>query len=127
MNHGSARHKTLCGPPRKDHVLVPITESFYSGAYAAQETWSFNFADLNTVPVEAYNRQRKCGSQHTACDENVFFDVADYTPILPLPTEILNLEPEEWMGCRGTPSDYYFGHVALATPAPTAASRLLMG
>jgi hypothetical protein len=127
MNHGPGRHRTSCGPPPQNNVILPITESFYSGAYAEpRASYSFNFADLNTLPVEAYNRQRKCGSQHTACDNYPMFDVADYKPILPLPTELSNLEPEEWMGCRGTPSNYYFDAVALVTPAPTATSSLLM-
>ena len=144
MNHGDRRRKTSCGPLRKENIILPITESFYSGAYAEHASYSFNFADLNTyfkplplktsdpklivlsVPVQAYDRQRKCGSQHTACANYPMFDVADYTPILPLPTEVLNLEPKEWMGCRATPSNYYFDHVALTTPAPTVVSRLLV-
>jgi hypothetical protein len=126
--HGRRPSTTRCGVPNKTKVILPITETFYSGAYLASETYSFNFADLNTVPVEAYNRQRKCGYQHNLCDDDVILDEADYTPILPLPTEIMNLEPEEWKaaGCGGSVNKYYFTPVALATPAPTAVKKLLL-
>ena len=124
--HGRRPSRTQCGPPRKTNVVLPITESFYSGGYLDDETWSFNFADLNTLPVEAYNRQRKCGYQHGSCT-GVLADEAEYTPIIPLPTEVLNLEPEEWKaaGCRGSVSSYYITPVALATPAPTYVNRKL--
>lgn len=116
---------TDCGPPAHTNVIVPITESFYSMGYYDFGRRSFNFADLapNPIPTAAYNRQAKCGQKHT-CSGVI---EGSYTPILPLPTEILNLEPEEWRsaGCRGTSLGYSFTPIALATPAPTASSQLL--
>jgi hypothetical protein len=124
MSHGDRHKATSCGPSR-DHVLLPITESFYSGGYNDNWDYSFNFQDLNTVPVKAWNRQRKCGPFHHGCDYLPIVQ-SDYTPLLPLPTEVLNMEPEEWKaaGCKGR--GYYFHHVALATPAPTSVNRMLM-
>lgn len=122
--HGRRPHTTPCGPPAHDNVIVPITESFYSMGYKDSEKRSFNFADLapNPIPADVYNRQRKCGYQHT-CSGVI---QGAYTPILPLPTELLNLEPE-WKsaGCKGTGDGYYITPVALQTPAPTASSKLL--
>lgn len=122
--HGRRPHITDCGPPAHTDVVVPITEPFYSMGYKDSEQRSFNFADLapNPIPADVYNRQRKCGYQHT-CSGVI---AGAYTPILPLPTELLNLEPE-WKsaGCRGTEDGYYITPVALQTPAPTARSKLL--
>jgi hypothetical protein len=93
--HGDRRKVTDCGPEGHWNVIVPITESFY--------------------------RQRKCGFEHTC----TFPIEGSYTPILPLPTEMLNLEPA-WKdaGCQGTGEGYYITPIALATPAPTAKSKL---
>jgi hypothetical protein len=115
------RSRTQCGPPIKTHVLIPITEAFHSAVFRATETLSFNFADLNTVPVSAWTRQRRCGFDHRGCDEGVIRHPEEYTPIIPLPTEVLNLEPEEWKaaGCVGSVENYYVTPIALATPAPT--------
>jgi hypothetical protein len=123
VNPGDRRpHVTECGPGGHWNVIVPITESFYSGGYKDYDSYSFNFADMNTLPVSAFNRQRKCGFEHT-CTMPI---EGSYTPILPLPTELLNLEPE-WRsaGCQGTADGYYITPIALATPAPTAKSKLL--
>lgn len=110
---------TTCGPPAHTNVILPITESFYSQGYYAAGKISFNFADLapNPIPASAYGRQAKCGQKRT-CTGTI---AGSYTPILPLPTEILNLEPEEWSraGCKGTNLGYAFTPVALATPTPT--------
>lgn len=121
--HGRRPHVTECGGPAHTNVIVPITEPFYSAGYKDETLHSFNFADLNTIPADVYNRQRKCGYQHT-CSGVI---EGSYTPIVPLPTELLNLEPKEWkeVGCRGTGDSYYLTPVALATPAPTAKSKLL--
>lgn len=109
-----------CGPPVHTNVIVPITESFYSQGYYDSGKRSFNFADLapNPIPVSAYRIQGKCGQKKT-CTGAI---VGSYTPILPLPTEILNLEPEGWKGagCTGTNLGYSFTPIALATPTPTA-------
>jgi hypothetical protein len=120
--HGDRRKVTDCGPEGHWNVIVPITESFYSQGYKDRNSYSFNFADLNTIPVDAFNRQRKCGFEHTC----TFPIEGSYTPILPLPTEMLNLEPA-WKdaGCQGTGEGYYITPIALATPAPTAKSKLL--
>ena len=125
MQHGGRRITTACGPSR-DHVLLPITESFYSGAFRGNTQYSFNFQDLNTVPVEAWNRQRRCGPFGTDCVREII--QTEYTPILPLPTEVLNLEPQEWKaaGCSGKGTGYYFTYQALATPTPTAVKKMLM-
>ena len=126
--HGERRKQTACGPGAHSNVIVPITESFYSMGYKDSEQHSFNFGDLppNTIPVSAYNRQRKCGYEHT-CSGVIQFE-EDYTPILPLPTEMLNLEPEGWKdaGCKGTGDGFYVNPVPLQTPAPTARSKLLL-
>lgn len=115
-------HTTSCGPPSHTNVIVPITESFYSQGYYAAANIPFNFADLppNPIPAGAYGRQAKCGQKRT-CTGTI---EGNYTPILPLPTEILNLEPEEWRsaGCKGTNLGYTFTPVALATPTPTTSS-----
>jgi hypothetical protein len=122
--HGRRPHITSCGPPAHTNVVVPITESFYSMGYKDSQQRSFNFADLapNPIPADVYNRQRKCGYQH---DCNGVIE-GSYTPILPLPTELLNLEPE-WKsaGCQGTGDGYYITPVALQTPAPTVRNKLL--
>jgi hypothetical protein len=125
MKHGQRRQVTSCGPS-KDHVLLPITESFYSGEFNGYSSYSFNFQDLNTVREEAWNRQRRCGPFGTDCVREII--QTEYTPILPLPTEVLNFEPEEWKaaGCSGRATGYYFTYQALATPTPTAAANLLM-
>jgi hypothetical protein len=120
--HGDRRpSRTQCGPAIKTHLLLPLTEAFHSAIFRATETPSFNFADLNTVPVEAWTRQRRCGFDHRGCDEGVIGHPEEYTPIIPLPTEVLNLEPVEWKaaGCVGSLENYYVTPVALATPAPT--------
>lgn len=121
--HGQRPHVTQCGGPAHTNVIVPITGSFYSAGYKDDNSYSFNFADLNTIPAAAYNRQRKCGYQHS-CSGVIG---GSYTPIVPLPTELLNLEPKEWKkpGCKGTGDSYYLTPVALATPAPTSKSKLL--
>lgn len=124
--HGGGRKVTACGPGQRRNVIVPITESFYSMGYKQKEQRSFNFGDLlpNTIPADVYNRQRRCGSGHTCTGVIV---QGDYTPILPLPTELLNIEPEGWKdaGCRGTGDGFYITPIALQTPAPTARSKLL--
>lgn len=115
--HGRRPQRTQCGPPAHTSFIVPITEPFYSAGYSIGTSYSFNFADLNTVPTSAWDRQRSCRRFDDACKTIQ----GSYTPIIPLPTEILNLE-EEWKsaGCRETQDQYYMTPVALATPAPTS-------
>jgi hypothetical protein len=110
---------TTCGGPAHTNVILPVTESFYSQGYYDPGKRSFDFADLapNPIPEDAYGRQGKCGQKRT-CTGII---VGSYTPILPVPTEILNLEPEEWRsaGCKGSSLGYAFTPIALATPTPT--------
>jgi hypothetical protein len=112
-----------CGPNGHTDVIVPITESFYSQGYKDTTSYSFNFADMNTVPVSAFNRQSKCGYEQPTCTMPI---EGDFLPIVPVPTEIWNLEPV-WKsaGCQGSAKGYEITPVALATPAPTAKSKLL--
>jgi hypothetical protein len=110
---GRSRYRKQCGGPSTEHVVVPITESFYSAAnYASygDSTYSFNFADLNTVPAEAYSKQYKCG---------VMAYQAAYTPIVVMP-DLTHLDAE-WKaaGCIGLDVAFDFTQVALATPTPT--------
>lgn len=121
--HLDRPHVTACGPGGHDNVVVPITESFYSRGYkSGWVSYSFNFADFNTIPADVFNRQRKCQG-NPDCRQGI---EGQYTPIIPLPTEIVNLEPD-WVsaGCKGTGDGYYIQPVALATPAPTSGSKML--
>jgi hypothetical protein len=119
--HGENRRRTQCGRQSYHDIVVPITGSFFSAGYNVDSSYSFNFADLNTIPTEAYDRQRKC-----RFDGGCATITGQYTPILPLPTEILQLD-QEWVtaGCRGSVDSYYMTPVALATSAPTVTNRLL--
>jgi hypothetical protein len=123
---GSRTAMHRCGGPPKENVVFPITESLYSGNRAEDATWSFNFADLNTVPVEAYSRQAKCDYAPESC-VGVIADQAEYTPIIVIPTDLANLKPEEWKaaGCVGTKQAYDMPRVALATPAPSGVNMML--
>lgn len=110
--------KVACGTRGYDNILVPLTESFYS--HGQTGTRSFNFEDLNTVPVSAYEAQRKCNN-----DRDCTTIEGQYNPQIPLPTEILNLEPKEWKeaNCYGRPGisgRLFMTPVPLVTPAPTA-------
>jgi hypothetical protein len=74
--------------------------------------------------VDAWTRQRKCGYDGSGCDNGPIIQT-EYTAILPLPTEVLEIEPEAWKGkCTG--GGFYFHYSALATPAPTATARMLI-
>ena len=129
-----------CGPSR-DSVLLPVTGPFHSNGFQDREDYSFNFADLATglcpfslymlklltffpVPVDAWTKQRQCGQGHTGCRDSPIIQT-EYTPILPMPTGVLDIEPEAWKG-RCTGGGFYFHYSALATPALTATARLLM-
>ena len=111
--------KVGCGTGAHRDVIVPLTESFYS--HGRGGTRSFNFEDLNTVPVSAYVQQRKCLNNLSDCKTIE----GQYYPQIPLPTEILNLEPKEWKeaNCYGRPGisgKLFMTPVPLITPAPTA-------
>jgi len=112
--------KYECGPRSYEDIIVPITESFYSFG-GPDGTRTFNFEDLNTVPVSAYVQQRKCLNGLSDCKTIE----GQYYPQIPLPTEILNLEPKEWKeaNCYGRPGisgKLFMTPVPLITPAPTA-------
>jgi hypothetical protein len=99
-------------------VRIPLTEPFYSAK--GDESWSYNFADHNTVPADAYSRQYKCGQYITpeSC-VGVIAPQAEYTPMFLVP-DLTNLDPE-WKaaGCVNFPTAYDMPRVALATPTPT--------
>jgi hypothetical protein len=123
---GSRTAMKTCGGPPKENIVFPITKSLYSADYAEDATWSFNFADLNTVPAEAYSRQYKCGYAPESC-VGVIADQAEYTPIIVVPKDLANLKPEEWKaaGCIGSKLAYDMPRVALATPAPSGVKTVL--
>lgn len=123
--HGRRPQRTQCGTTEFKDVIVPITGDFYSRGYSgASASYTFNFGDLlpNPIPTSAYDRGRKCRFDG-GCDTIV----GSYTPILPLPTEIRDLD-EEWksVGCKGTADGYYITPVPLVTPAPTAKGGKLL-
>jgi hypothetical protein len=120
---GRSRYRRQCGGPSTEHVVVPLTAPLYSGGNAinyGSATYSFNFADLNTAPAEAYSRQDKCGllGEPESCS-GVFAYQAAYTPIVIMP-DLTHLDPK-WKaaGCKGFDSAWSIPHVALATPTPT--------
>jgi hypothetical protein len=121
----STRHRLFdCGPARRKDVFVPLTDTLYSWGDGYATSSSFNFENLNTLPASAYDVQRKCWN-----DKDCTTIQGPYLPRVPLPTEILNLEPEEWKeaGCKGlygVSDDYYMTPVALVTPAPTVKGRM---
>ena len=111
--------KVACGTGAQRDFIVPITESFYS--HGGGSTRSFNFEDLNTVPMSAYRAQRKCLNKLSDCKTIE----GQYYPQIPLPTEVLNLEPKEWKDANcyprpGISGKLFMTPVPLVTPAPTA-------
>jgi hypothetical protein len=120
---GRSRYRMQCGGPATSNIVVPLTAPLYSGGNAinyGSSTYSFNFADLNTAPAEAYSRQDKCGltGEPESCS-GVFAYQASYTPIVMVP-DLAHLDPEwEAAGCTGFSSGWSMPHVALATPTPT--------
>lgn len=122
--HTTRHRRVECGTASYKNLLIPLTETFNSfGARHTPE--SFNFENLNTIPVSAYEAQRKCRNGRDCTTISGF-----YTPIIPLPTEVLNLEVKEWKdaGCKGlhgADDDYYMTPVALVTPAPTAKGKMV--
>lgn len=112
--------RVTCGATSYDEVIVPLTESFYSIG-----SRSFNFEDLNTVPAAAYERQRRCNNGRDCTTLSDF-----YTPIVPLPTEVLNLQPKEWKeaGCAGRENisgQLHMTPVPLVTPPPKAPGKVV--
>jgi len=109
------------GTAAYDKVIVPLTETLFS--YAKTGTSSFDFEDVNTVPVAAYEAQRRCWNGKDCTTLSGF-----YTSMVPLPTEFLNLQPKEWKeaGCAGRldiGGRLKLTPVPLVTPASTAPGR----
>jgi hypothetical protein len=116
--HGQRPRVTRCGTRGFTNVVVPITTEGFSSSRWGGDTYSFNFEDFNTVPVDQFRGQRRCRFDG-ACSTIQ----GEYTPMLPLPTELVNLN-QEWVdaGCRqSTPQQVTA--VALATPKPTLNKR----
>lgn len=119
--HGQRHRRTRCGTKGYDDIVVPLTaESFSSVRWGSKTQYKFNFADLNSVPVDAFKGQRRC-----RFDDACSTIQGEYTPMLPLPTEIRNLD-QEWKdaGCREH-TEYQVTAVALATPTPSVDKRWL--
>ena len=120
--HGTRRQRTMCGTRGYVDIVVPITaDSFSSVRWGSDDGYIFNFADLNTVPAEVFDGRRRC------CIECAFATIQDdYTPMLPLSTEIRNLD-QVWIdaGCRGTSENYHVTAVALDTPTSAATKSLV--
>jgi hypothetical protein len=119
--HGERHKRTRCGTRGYDDIVVPLTaDNFKSVRWGSDDTYSFNFADFNTAPVDAFDGQRRC-----RFDGECATIKGEYTPMLPLPTEIRNLD-QEWKdaGCREY-TEYQVTAVALATPAPAVEKRWL--
>jgi hypothetical protein len=120
---GRSRYRRQCGGPATSNIVIPLTAPLYSGGNAinyGSSTYSFNFADLNTAPAEAYSRQDKCGltGEPESCS-GVFAYQASYTPIVMVP-DLAHLDPDwEAAGCTGFSEGWSMPHVALATPTPT--------
>lgn len=122
--------RAKCGTTSyQDPIIVPLTETFSSFSGWESGTGipaSFNFEDFNTIPVAAWEAQKRCrdGDDCTTIS-------GEYLPVVPLPTEVLNLQPKEWKeaGCQGrsdVSGGYYMTPKALVTPAPTAAGKWLL-
>jgi hypothetical protein len=92
---------------------VPITASGFS-SFGGGTTKLFNFEDLNTVPYKSFKGQRRCRNNECATVEGA------YTPNIPLPTEVRNVDGE-WAaaGCRELSDGIFVTPVALGIPTPT--------
>jgi hypothetical protein len=110
-----------CGGTSYAGVVVPVTGAFTTKGLDGVRA-SLNFEDLNTMRYEDFKAQRRCKNNPCTVIEDF------YTPELALPSEVLELQPEEWRdaGCRGTDigtSYYHPQMVPLVTPAPVAKGR----
>jgi hypothetical protein len=120
--HGERHQRTKCGTRGYADIVVPLTAGDFSSVrWGSGDKYSFNFEDLNTIPADAFDGQRRCRFEGECATIQ-----GEYTPILPLPTEIRNLD-QEWIdaGCQETSDRYQMTAIALATPAPVVANRLL--
>lgn len=119
--HGERRQRTRCGTRGYADVVVPLTaDSFSSVRWGSDDEYKFNFADFNTVPVAPFLGQRRCRFEG-ACSTVE----GAYTAMLPLPTEVRNLD-QEWKdaGCKAR-TEYQVAAIALATPTLTVDKRWL--
>jgi len=119
--HGERHQRTRCGTRRYADIVVPLTaEAFSSVRWGSDDQYSFNFEDFNTVPAAPFDGQRRCRFEGECATIQ-----GAYTAMLPLPTEIRNLD-QEWVeaGCRER-TEYQVTAVALATPAPAVDKRWL--
>jgi hypothetical protein len=110
---------TTCGGVSYDNVVVPVTGAMRTNGPDGRYS-SLNFEDLNTIKYEDFKAQRSCRNNPCTAVEGF------YRPDMALPTEVLDLQPEEWKaaGCGGT--NYYRPlMVPLVTPAPVATGNLL--
>jgi len=92
-----------CGGTSYSGVVVPVTGAMTTKGLDGSRS-SLNFEDLNTMKFEDFKAQRRCKNNPCAVIEGF------YTPELALPTEVLDLQPQEWKaaGCRGTDVGYVF-------------------
>jgi hypothetical protein len=115
---------TTCGGVSYANVVVPVTGAMSTRGPDYLYS-SLNFEDLNTVRLEAFQAQRWCRNRDCTAVEGF------YAPDMALPTEVLDLQPEEWKaaGCKGLQGgvlDSYYRPrmVPLVTPAPVAVGKL---
>ena len=112
-----------CGGTSYSGVIVPVTGAMTTKGLDGVRA-SLNFEDLNTMSYEDFKAQRRCKNNPCTVIEGF------YTPELALPTEVLELQPQEWeaAGCQGTDIGTSYYHpvmVPLVTPAPVAKGKLL--
>jgi hypothetical protein len=114
---------TTCGGVSYDNVVVPVTGAMTTKGPDMVYS-SLNFEDLNTIRYEAFKAQRRCRNNPCTVVEGF------YAPDMALPTEVLDLQPQEWRdaGCKGTQGgdDYYRPRmVPLVTPEPVAKGNMV--
>ena len=119
LNTRRNKKSPVCGTKVYSNVVLPIT-----GALTTQgldgNMHEVNFEAYNTMKYEDFKAQRWC--RNNACTVIEGF----YTPVLALPTEVLDLEPVEWKaaGCMAA-GGVQPRMVPLVTPAPVAKGKLL--
>ena len=119
--HGDRHYRTACGTRSYQNIVVPITPSGFS-SFGGGATKVVNFEDFNTVPYASFKGQRRCRNKICATVEGA------YTPNIPLPTELRNVDAE-WAaaGCRQLSDGIFLTPVPIGipTPTPSADKRLL--
>ena len=112
-----------CGGVSYSDIVVPVTGAMTTKGLDGVRA-SLNFEALNTLKYEDFKAQRRCKNNPCTVIEDF------YTPELALPTEVLELQPQEWKaaGCKGSQGgDSYYRPrmVPLETPAPVSKGKLL--